>query len=429
MLEKSFFTTIVENIDSKVQRFLKIEASEKQKPGIPSLNRDVKFLSNATKTKRMDHFLKFIEKFSFPGRFNAYIFELGGLPLSDIRTKLFNGELFSRGCFARICLLSLRAIHDVHYNFFIHRDIRPSNFLTSYGTNKKGFLYLINFSISYDFSDDSLYSSKVVSLIQSRRPPKLPWINCCYQSRDYHEGRLGSRHNDIESWLYTMMFFYDSKCLPWDSVKTERELLTYKELLNSGYYEGEFKDFDKYLHVMLNHLNQHLNSAAIDFPFYFSVLKLMCKEWNIAWPMVIFDWDRPFKDFTNLPKLTPVKKKAAEKNETILPKHIPFVSSSIPSFTKRKDITSSTTTTTTAVSPAVMTAIAKSPNNNYNAKSKQTQEFVTQNTEETTSKMKDAAVENEILEEKTAKSDRFLHEDENSSGAKDIDEEFAPKKD
>lgn len=45
---------------------------------------------------------------------------------------------------------TLQAIHDVHLNYYIHRDIRPSNFCIGLGP-KANVVYLIDFSIAYKF--------------------------------------------------------------------------------------------------------------------------------------------------------------------------------------------------------------------------------------------------------------------------------------
>lgn len=47
----------------------------------------------------------------------------------------------------------LNAIEELHFCGFIHRDIKPNNFIVESNKIKTGLIYLIDFDISSRFSD------------------------------------------------------------------------------------------------------------------------------------------------------------------------------------------------------------------------------------------------------------------------------------
>ena len=104
----------------------------------------------------------------------------------------------------------LQRIEFVHNNSFIHRDIKPDNFLMGSGSNQH-ILYIIDFGLSKRFIDP-----RTGEHIPYRDGKSLTGT-ARYASLNTHIGQEQARRDDIESIAFVMVYFLKGK-LPWQGV-------------------------------------------------------------------------------------------------------------------------------------------------------------------------------------------------------------------
>ena len=129
----------------------------------------------------------------------------------------------------------LARVHTVHKHGFVHRDIRPENFVL--GTGKAGNrVYILDFGITH-------YASQ-----KTRKG--VPGIigTLLFASRSAHYGEGRSKYDDLESLAYMLIYF--QKSLPWadcddqDEVRAKKEKMRNKTIAKGT--EAVFAEFLQY---------------------------------------------------------------------------------------------------------------------------------------------------------------------------------------
>lgn len=52
--------------------------------------------------------------------------------------------------------------------------------------------------------------------------PKVKHVSARFQSRAYHIQKASRRIDDLESWVYMLIYLFSPKLLPWRKVNSER---------------------------------------------------------------------------------------------------------------------------------------------------------------------------------------------------------------
>ena len=144
---------------------------------------------------------------------NYLIMELLGKSIE----KLFsdNEKCFTYKTIFQIGYQMIERIQYVHYKGYIHRDIKPGNFVIGRGEKNK-IIYIIDFGLSKRYID--LDTNKHIAY----REGKGLTGTARYVSLFTHYGIEQARRDDIESIAYNLIYFAKGK-LPWQGVKTKNK--------------------------------------------------------------------------------------------------------------------------------------------------------------------------------------------------------------
>uniref|UniRef100_A0A453PZM7 non-specific serine/threonine protein kinase n=1 Tax=Aegilops tauschii subsp. strangulata TaxID=200361 RepID=A0A453PZM7_AEGTS len=184
--------------------------------------------------------------FGVEGEYNVMVIDLLGPSLED----LFNycSRKFSLKTVLMLADQMINRVEYMHQKGFLHRDIKPDNFLMGLG-RKANQVYIIDYGLAKKFRD--LQTHKHIPY----RENKNLTGTARYASVNTHLGVEQSRRDDLESLGYVLMYFLRGS-LPWQGLKagtkkqkydkiSEKKMLTPVEVLCKS-YPSEFISYFHY---------------------------------------------------------------------------------------------------------------------------------------------------------------------------------------
>lgn len=146
--------------------------------------------------------------YGIEGDYKAMVMELLGHSLEDLFQ--YCGRKFT---LKTVCMLAdqmISRLEYMHTNNFLHRDMKPDNFLMGNG-NKRGVCYMIDFGLSKRYKD-----AKTGEHIPYRDNKSLTGT-ARYASVNTHIGIEQARRDDMESIGYILLYFLKGS-LPWQGL-------------------------------------------------------------------------------------------------------------------------------------------------------------------------------------------------------------------
>lgn len=182
---------------------LKIDRRE----DVHTVHREVRVLQSLTKGHRFCR----VHHFGYYKGLRFMVMDLLGPNLAEIRHQHFLHVKMPIKMVKHIALSLLSAIEALHAEGYVHRDVKPANFVLTSPDDimAQGDWTLIDFGLSKTYLDDN-------------NRPLSERKNCgfrgstTYASINAHDNRDLGRRDDIWGWIYTIIELLDGK-LPWRS--------------------------------------------------------------------------------------------------------------------------------------------------------------------------------------------------------------------
>jgi casein kinase 1 delta len=219
------------------------------------------------------------------GDYNVMVMELLGPSLEDLFN--FCSRKFSLKTSLLLADQTISRVEYIHSKNFIHRDIKPDNFLM--GLGKKGNLvYIIDFGLAKKYRDARTHQH-----IPYKENKNLTGT-ARYASINTHLGIEQSRRDDMESLGYVLMYFLRGS-LPWQNLKAATKRQKYERISEKKMatpIEELCKGFPSELATYLNFCRSLRFDDKPDYSYLRQLFRNLFHKQGFTYDYV-FDWNMP----------------------------------------------------------------------------------------------------------------------------------------
>ncbi|ESN90730.1 hypothetical protein HELRODRAFT_70877 [Helobdella robusta] len=214
--------------------------------------------------------------------YNALVMDLLGPSLEDLFN--FCTRRFTMKTVLMLADQMISRIEYVHTKNFIHRDIKPDNFIMGNGRHCNK-LFIIDFGLAKKYRDSTTRTH-----IPYREDKNLTGT-ARYASINAHLGIEQSRRDDMESLGYVLMYFNRSS-LPWQNLKATTKKQKYEKISEkkmSTPVEVLCKSFPAEFCMYLNYCRGLRFDEAPDYMYMRQLFRILFRTLNFSYDYV-FDW-------------------------------------------------------------------------------------------------------------------------------------------
>lgn len=231
--------------------------------------------------------------YSTEGDFNVMVMDLLGPSLEDLFVMC--NRAFGLKTTLMIADQIINRIEFIHSRQFLHRDIKPDNFLIGSG-KKKYKIYITDFGLS------KRYIGKDTKHIPYRDNKNLTGT-ARYASINTHLGIEQSRRDDLESIGYMLSYFMNGS-LPWQNLKASNKRDKYQKILEkklSTHSETLYKNLPiEFVEYMKYCRNLSFDSKP-DYTYIKNLFKNVFIKSGYEYDLV-YDWDYLASDVKEIKK-------------------------------------------------------------------------------------------------------------------------------
>ncbi|ELK30292.1 Casein kinase I isoform alpha [Myotis davidii] len=214
--------------------------------------------------------------------YNVLVMDLLGHSLEDLFSLC--SRTFTMKTVLMLADQMISRLEYVHSKNFIHRDIKPDNFVMGVGHNCNK-LYLVDFGLAKKYRDN-----RTKQHIPYREDKDLTGT-VRYASVNAHLGIEQSRRDDLESLGYVLMYFI-RRSLPWQGLtgatkKQKHEKICEKKMATS--VEALCNDFPAEFTMYLNYCRGLRFEETPDYTYLKQLFRNLFRSLNYHYDFV-FDW-------------------------------------------------------------------------------------------------------------------------------------------
>ncbi|XP_047405617.1 casein kinase I-like [Sciurus carolinensis] len=216
--------------------------------------------------------------------YNVLVMDVLGPSLEDLFN--FCSRRFTMKTVLMLADQMISRIEYVHTKNFIHRDLKPDNFLIGIGQHCNK-LFLIDFGLAKRYRD-----SRTMQHIPYRENKNLTGT-VRYASINAHLGIELSRRDDMESLGYVLMYF-NRTSLPWQGIRAATKKQTYEKISEkkrSTSVEVLCKGFPAEFAMYLNYCRRLRFEEAPDYMYLKQLFQILFRTLNHQYDY-IFDWTK-----------------------------------------------------------------------------------------------------------------------------------------
>ena len=195
--------------------------------------------------------IPYAKSFGQCGYYNVLVMELLGKSLEDIKLMLPSKKM-TIPCVCKLSYQMLQILEYIHRKSFLHRDVKPDNFIMGIGPNSH-LLYMIDFGFAKTYRDPTTLAhhpmQKGAGITGTAR----------FASINTLSGYTQSRRDDLESLGYVIVYIAKGT-LPWANIKCDNKDALYNRILETKIQTtpenlcsglpAQFEEYIKYIRGM-----------------------------------------------------------------------------------------------------------------------------------------------------------------------------------
>ena len=277
---------------------------ENTKKGYYILDKEIHLMSHLYGPR-----IPYVKSFGQCGYYNVLVMELLGKSLEELKNMLPTKKM-SIPCVCKLSYQMLQILEHIHSKSFLHRDVKPDNFIMGIGPNSK-FLYMIDMGFAKTYRDPVTLAhhpmQKGVGITGTAR----------FASINTLIGYTQSRRDDLESLGYVIVYIATGT-LPWVNIQSDNKDELYDKILELKMkttleslcmgLPPQFQEYMRYIRGMNYEQEPNYNYLR---SLFMIVLKNNGKNFDFS-----YDWDNRVNDVNlSVPNLNLNNNNAVRENQ------------------------------------------------------------------------------------------------------------------